>query len=82
MVEYYKLTKNSDSMLVFLIRVIQPLIEMKLKQRKKDGDTEGFEAGSEHWLKLNIWKVEQDWRKQKDNEAKKESTLETADFFN
>ena len=62
--------------------VVKELIEMELKQRKKDGDTEGFEAGSEHWLKFNIWKVEQDWRKQKDNEAKKESTLETADYFN
>ena len=32
--------------------MVKELIEMELKQRKKDGDTEGFEAGSEHWLKL------------------------------
>ena len=45
--------------------MVKELIEMELKQRKKDGDTEGFEAGSEHWLKFNIWKVEQDWKKNK-----------------
>ena len=45
--------------------VVKELIEMELKQREKEGDTEGFEAGSEHWLKFNIWKVEQDWKKTK-----------------
>ena len=26
------------------------LIEMELKNRKKEGDTKGFEEGSEYWL--------------------------------
>ena len=30
--------------------VVKELIEMELKQREKEGETEGFEAGSEHWL--------------------------------
>ena len=38
---------------------------MELKQREKEGDMEGFEAGLEHWLKFNIWKVDQDWKKTK-----------------
>ena len=46
-------------------KVVKELIEMELKQREQEGDTEGFEAGSEHWLKFKIWKVEQDWKKTK-----------------
>ena len=32
--------------------VVKELIEMGLKQIEKGVDTEGFEAGSEHWLKF------------------------------
>ena len=32
--------------------VVKELIEMGLKQIEKEVDTEGFEAGSEHWLKF------------------------------
>ena len=31
---------------------------MELRQRKKKGDETGFAAGSKHWLKLNILKIE------------------------
>ena len=39
--------------------VVEDLVKMELKQRDKEGDTEGFEAGSNHWLKFKIWQVEQ-----------------------
>ena len=57
--------------------VVKELIEMELKQRKKKGDTEGFEAGMEHWLKFNIWKVEEEWKEKKASEAKK-ATIQTS----
>ena len=41
------------------------LIEMELKQKKKEGDWEGYDEGSANWLKFNIWKTEQDWKKTK-----------------
>ena len=44
---------------------VKALVEMELKQRKKEGDLEGYEAGSEYWLKFNIWKTEQDCKKTK-----------------
>ena len=61
---------------------VKALVEMELIQRKKEGDLEGYEEGSEYWLKFNIWKTEQDWKKQKEHEAKTESTFETADHLN
>ena len=39
---------------------VKALVEMELIQRKKEGDLEGYEEGSEYWLKFNIWKTEQD----------------------
>ena len=44
---------------------VKALVEMELIQRKKEGDLEGYEEGSEYWLKFNIWKTEQDWKKTK-----------------
>ena len=44
---------------------VKALVEMELIQRKKDRDLEGYEEGSEYWLKFNIWKTEQDWKKTK-----------------
>ena len=43
---------------------------------------EGYEEGSEYWLKFNIWKTEQDWIKQKEHEAKTESSFKPADKLN
>ena len=39
---------------------VNDLIGMKLKQREKEGDIEGFEAGSDHSKKPKNWKVEQE----------------------
>ena len=55
---------------------------MELIQRKKEGNLEGYEEGSEYWLKFNIWKTEQDWKIQKEHEAKTKSTLAPADKLN
>ena len=56
--------RNEDNVNQQLIDdVVKDLIEMKLKLRKKEGDTKGFVAGSKHWLKFKIWKVEQEWNK-------------------
>ena len=57
-------------------------MEMELKQRKDEGDQEGYEEGSNYRLKFNIWKTEQDWKFQKEHEAKTESTLAPADKLN
>ena len=55
---------------------VKALVEMELIQRKKEGNLEGYEEGSEYWLKFNILKTEQDWKKkQKEHEAKTESTF-------
>ena len=44
---------------------VKALVEMELIQRKNGGDLEGYEEGSEYWLKFNIWKTEQDLKKTK-----------------
>ena len=44
---------------------VKALVEMELIQRKKEGDLEGYEEGSEYWLKFSIWKTEKDWKKTK-----------------
>ena len=45
--------------------VVKELIEMELKQREKEVDTEGFEAGSEDWLKLIYGKWSRNGKKRK-----------------
>ena len=35
--------------------VVEELVKIELKPRDKEGDTEGFEAVSKHWLKFRIW---------------------------
>ena len=46
-------TENERKVNQWLIDdAVKDLIEMELNQRKKEGDVEGFEAGSDHWLKL------------------------------
>ena len=55
---------------------------MKLKNRQKEGDTKGFEEGSEYWLKIKIWKLEQDWNEQQANEANTKSKVGAANNSN
>jgi hypothetical protein len=40
--------------------VVQEMMKIELKQRRTEGDNEGYESGSEHRLMFNIWKVEKD----------------------
>ena len=76
-------TRNEDNVNQRLIDdAVKNLIEMKLNQRKKEGDTKFFVAGSEHWLKFKIWKVEQEWNEKQADEAKTASRLDTADHSN
>ena len=43
--------RNEDIVNKWLIDdAVEFLIEMELKNRKKEGDTKGFEEGSEYWL--------------------------------
>ena len=48
---------------------------MELIQRKKEGNLEGYEEGSEYWLKFNILKTEQDWKKNKRSMKPKQRVL-------
>ena len=58
-------TENERKVNQWLIDgVVKDLVEKELCQRKKEGDEEGFEACSIHWLKFKIWKVEQDWKEE------------------
>ena len=61
---------------------VEDLIEMELENRRKEGDTEGFEEGSEYWLKFKIWKLEQDWNEKQADEAKTKSKAGAADDSN
>ena len=46
-------TENERKVNQWLIDdAMKDIIEMELNQRKKEEDVEGFEAGSDHWLKL------------------------------
>lgn len=54
---------------------VKALVEMKLIQRKKEGNLEGYEEGSEYWLKFNILKTEQDWKKNKRSMKPKQRVL-------
>ena len=50
--------RNEDIVNKWLIDdAVEFLIEMELKNRKKEGDTKGFEEMSEYWLnsKLGNW---------------------------
>ena len=44
---------------------VKALVEMELIQRKKEGNLQGYAKGAEYWLKFNIWKTEQHWKKNK-----------------
>ena len=59
--------------------VVEELEKMELSQREKEGDDEGFEHMSDHWLKFTIWKVEQEWAGEKFNEAQKSHGMSGAD---
>ena len=48
--------KNIDQWMID--DVVEELAKMELSQREKEGDDEGFEQKSDHWLKFKIWKVE------------------------
>ena len=54
---------------------VKALVEMKLIQRKKEGNLEGYEEGSEYWLKFNILKTEQDWKKNERSMKPKQRVL-------
>jgi hypothetical protein len=54
---------------------VKALVEMKLIQRKKEGNLEGYEEGSEYWLKFNNLKTEQDWKKNKRSMKPKQRVL-------
>ena len=49
---------------------VKALVDMEITQRKDEGDLEGHEKGSNYRLRFNIWKTEQEWKFQKDHEAK------------
>ena len=38
---------------------VKDMMNMELKQRKDEGDMEGFERGSNYRLRFNIWKTEE-----------------------
>ena len=59
--------------------VVKELTEMELNQRKKEGDEEGFEKSSHHWLKFNIWKVEQELEAEKAEAAQTSNNMNVAD---
>ena len=42
--------------------VVQDMMKIELRQRRNEGDNEGYECGSKHQLMFNLWKVEKDWR--------------------
>ena len=54
---------------------VKALVEMELIQRKKEGNLEGYEEGSEYWLKFSIWKTEKDWKKNKRSMKPKQRVL-------
>ena len=56
--EMKKANIEKDQMVID--EAVKALVEMELIQRKNGGDLEGYEEGSEYWLKFNIWKTEQD----------------------
>ena len=66
--------KIEEDQLVF-DEAVKALVEMELIQRKKEGDLEGYEEGSEYWLKFNILKTEQDWKKNKRSMKPKQRVL-------
>ena len=74
---------NEDIVNQWLIDdALKDLIEMELKNRKQKGDTEGFEKGSEYWLKFKIGKIEQDWIEKGAGEAKTKGKRGGADNSN
>ena len=54
---------------------VKDLIEIELKQREKEGVVEGFEAGSNHWLKFKIRKLEEEWKEEQAEAAKTSSNI-------
>ena len=56
--EMKKANIEKDQMVID--EAVKALVEMEFIQRKNEGDLEGYEEGSEYWLKFNIWKTEQD----------------------
>ena len=42
--------------------VVQDMMRIEIRQRRNEGENEGYECGSKHQLMFNIWKVEKDWR--------------------
>ena len=61
---------------------VKDMINMELKQRKDDGDMDGFERGSNYRLRFNIWRTKREWKLQRMHEAKTKSTLVSADNGN
>ena len=59
--------------------MVKDLVEMELDNRKKDGDEEGLEEGSLHWLKFKIWKLENDWKEELAEAAKTSNKMRNAD---
>ena len=73
-------TENEKKVNQWLIDdVVKDLVEMELNQRKKEGDEEGFEEGSLHWLKFKIWKVEQEWKEEQAEAAKTSNNMRVAE---
>ena len=56
--EMKKANIEKDQMVID--EAVKALVEMEFIQRKNEWDLEGYEEGSEYWLKFNIWKTEQD----------------------
>ena len=73
-------TENEKKVNQWLIDdVVKDLVEMELNQRKKEGDEEGFKEGSLHWLKLKIWKVEQECKEEQAEAAKTSNNMRVAE---
>ena len=73
-------TENERKINQWLIDdVVKDLVEMELNHRKKEGYEEGFEAGSNHWLKFKIWKVEREWEEEQAEAAQTSNKMSNAD---
>ena len=51
-------------------KTVKNMMNMKINQRKDEGDMESFKRGSKYRLEFNIWKTERKWELQKMHEAK------------
>ena len=54
-------------------KVVEEMALFEIKQRKKDGDEEGYEELSNYWLQFKISRVEDEWNAERGVHPKPEA---------